>query len=244
MNKTRGTTGIDVMNGTNKVDYFVGLDGDDFIFGRGGTDLLKGGEGNDQLDGGAGRDKLFGDGDSDLLLGDSGADVLSGGDGNDTIVGGSGNDVIKGGDGNDRMFSNVGDDRMNGGEGDDYYEIGRGTVTALDPKGNDEYVVIAGSSLTIDDGDGVDKLRFKDIDGGFTVDMNKLMFQRSGDDLVIIVEGHEDGATTIASFYAEEFHRVEQIYDEAGDVHSLEDEDILHLADGDAPIRGADIWDI
>lgn len=243
MKKTRGTVGGDEMNGTNKVDYIMGLDGDDFIFGKSGDDVLKGGDGSDQLFGAGGRDKLFGDGDDDLLLGDNGTDILSGGDGNDTIVGGAGNDVIKGGEGNDRMFSNIGNDRMNGGKGDDYYEIGKGTVTALDLEGNDKYVITADSTVTIDDRDGIDGIQFKDIESSWTITMRELMFQRSGDDLVITVDGYK-GATTITFFYAEEMYQIEKIYDEVSTYYSLLDEDILNLSNGDEPIRGTEIWDV
>lgn len=246
MKKKRGTVGIDEMNGTAKADFILALDGDDFIFGNGGNDTLKAGDGDDQIFGGNGRDKIFGDGDDDLLIGDSGSDTLSGGDGNDTIVGGSGNDVIKGGDGNDRMFSNVGDDRMNGGEGDDYYEFGKGTVTANDLKGSDEYVITADCTVTIDDQDGMDKLRFKDIESGFTITMRELMFQRSGDDLVITVDGYQ-GSTTITFFYAEEHYRIEKIYDEDAEHptgYVLTDEAILNLSNGEEPIRGTDLWEL
>jgi hemolysin A len=246
MKTKRGTAGIDDLNGTRLADQILGLDGADIISGKGGNDKLRGGEGSDEIRGGGGGDKLFGDGDDDFLFGDSGSDVISGGDGNDIIIGGSGNDILKGGDGNDRLFSNTGNDRMNGGEGDDYYEIGRGTVETIDDFGNDEYKITADSSVKIDDQDGVDKLRFADTEKSLTITMNFLMFQRSGDDLVITVDGYK-GETTITFFYAEENYRIERIYDEDPDHatgYNLEIKNILNLSNGDEPIRGIDLWEL
>lgn len=247
MNKKRGTAGIDELNGTRRADQILGLDGDDFILGKAGNDKLFGGDGADEIRGGSGSDKIFGDGDDDFLFGDNGNDAITGGDGNDIIVGGAGNDVLRGGKGDDRLFSNTGDDRMNGGEGDDYYEIGRGTVATVDDFGNDEYKITADSSVKIDDRDGNDKLRFVDTEKSLTITLHELMFQRSGDDLVITVEGYK-GQTTITFFYAEEeTYRIERIYDENPDAprgYSLEIENILHLSNGDDPIRGTDLWEL
>lgn len=245
MKKLRGTAGIDDLNGTRSADYILGLGGDDTMNGGGGNDTLKGGEGRDFVYGANGRDRIFGDGDDDFLFGEGGSDVIRGGDGNDVMVGGGGADTISGGAGNDRMFSNTGNDTMNGGTGDDYYEIGRGRVHASDKSGNDEYVITADSSVTIDDTDGSDKLRFKDIDSSRTITLNDLMFARSGDDLIITVDGYQ-GATTLTFFFAEENFRIERLYDEdpahkTG--YSLEEEWIMNLSNGDAPVRGSDIWE-
>jgi Ca2+-binding RTX toxin-like protein len=229
MKTKRGTAGVDDLNGTRLADQILGLDGDDIISGKGGNDKLLGGEGSDEIRGGGGADKIFGDEDDDFLFGDSGSDVISGGDGNDIIIGGSGSDVLKGGDGSDRLFSNTGNDRMNGGEGDDYYEI------------------TADSSVKIDDRDGHDKIRFADTEKSWTITMRDLMFQRSGDDLVITVDGYK-GETAITFFYAEEeTYRIEWIYDEDPDHvtgYNLEIENILNLSNGDEPIRGIDLWEL
>jgi len=247
MKTKRGTAGIDELNGTSRADLILGLDGDDIISGRGGNDRLRGGEGTDEIRGGGGADKIFGDGDDDFLFGDAGSDVISGGDGNDIIIGGAGNDVLKGGKGNDRLFSNTGDDQMYGGEGDDYYEIGYGTVETVDNIGNDEYKITADSSVKIDDRDGVDKLRFADTEKSWTITMRDLLFQRSGDDLVITVDGYK-GETVITFFYAEEEnYRIERIYDEDPEQptgYSLVIENILNLSNGDDPIRGTDLWEL
>jgi Ca2+-binding RTX toxin-like protein len=247
MKKKRGTAGIDELNGTRRADEILGLDGNDVISGRGGNDKLRGGEGTDEIRGGGGADRIFGDGDDDFLFGESGSDVISGGDGKDIIIGGGGNDVLKGGAGNDRLFSNTGNDRMNGGDGDDYYEIGYGTVETVDDIGNDEYKVTADSSVKIDDRNGHDKLRFADTDKSWTITMNDLMFQRSGDDLVITVDGYK-GETTITFFYAEEEnYRIERIYNEeptAKTGYNLEIENILNLSNGDEPIRGTVLWEL
>lgn len=246
MKKTRGTAGIDELIGSNKDDFILGLDGDDVVKGAGGDDTLKGGAGFDYVLGGNGNDKIFGDDDNDYLFGEGGHDIVKGGDGNDIIVGAAGSDTLLGDAGNDRMFSITGDDNMMGGEGDDFYGIGGDTVTALDTLGNDEYKVTAGGTAAIEDRSDDDTLRIADNDGGRTLTIDDFLFQRSGDDLVITIDGYE-GQTVVTFFYAEADYRIERLHDEDPDARTgfdLEIEAVLELADGDSPIRGTDIWDV
>lgn len=245
MKKIRGTIGIDNLSGTRNADDIFGFDGNDNIMGGGGNDKLSGGNGSDFVYGGGGMDRIFGDAHDDFLFGEGGRDRIDGGDGNDILVGGAGADTLLGGAGNDRMFSNIGNDRMEGGQGDDYYEIGRGKVTTSDKVGHDTYKIIADSSVTINDTAGSDKLYFADTDAGRQITLNDLMFNRSGDDLVIAVDGYQ-GETVISFFYAEKRFRIERLYDEDPNQktgYSLQIEAVLNLSNGDSPVRGSDLWE-
>jgi hypothetical protein len=82
-NKTKKTTGEDVI---------VGTPADDKIVARGGDDVVDGGEGNDILIGGAGFDLLFGGHGNDQMYGGSGDDLLM----EDESPFGSGDDKLGG----------------------------------------------------------------------------------------------------------------------------------------------------
>jgi hypothetical protein len=107
--------------------------------------------------------------------------------------------------------------------------------------------VTADASVTIDDSAGTDKLRFKDLESARTVTLYDLMFQRSGDDLVITLDGYQ-GQTVISFFYGDdETYHIERIYDENEEAptgYSLEIDAVLNLSNGDSPISGADLWEV
>ncbi|MBB4642631.1 cadherin domain-containing protein [Rhizorhapis suberifaciens] len=76
-------------------DVGIGGRGHDEIGGDDGNDILVGGSDSDMILGGSGNDLLSGDGADDDLYGGLGNDLLTGGHGNDMIVGGVGNDVVR-----------------------------------------------------------------------------------------------------------------------------------------------------
>ena len=134
------------------------------ITGTANGEQLVGTSGRDLIRGLAGNDTLFGMGGDDKLVGGDGDDYLSGGNGS---FSGSGNDILVGGAGADTLVGEDGDDFLQGGTGDD------------------QYVYRAGSGKDVIDntGGGTDWLIF---DG---INRTRLSFHRSGDDLIILVDG-------------------------------------------------------
>lgn len=148
----------------------VGTSGPDTMTGTAGGDFIYGGDGNDTIRGGDGNDVIRGEGGDDMLYGELGSDVLEGGIGNDRLEDRTqGMDSLDGGDGNDVLFvvrTNTPTVRdsvsMTGGTGDDiiHYEG-------------------MGSDLTIDAGDGDDRLEL-----GFQEDVNAVVTLGGGRDLI------------------------------------------------------------
>lgn len=134
------------------------------IAGTANGEQLVGTSGRDLIRGLAGSDTLFGMGGDDKLVGGDGDDYLSGGNGS---FSGSGNDILVGGVGADTLVGEDGDDLLQGGTGDD------------------QYVYRAGSGKDVIDntGGGTDWLIFNGID------RTRLSFHRSGDDLIVLVDG-------------------------------------------------------
>ncbi|WP_322110970.1 calcium-binding protein [Steroidobacter gossypii] len=134
--------------------------------------LIEGSSAGEQLAGYETRDLLLGQGGADTLFGMAGNDQLEGGDGDDYLSGGngtsagSGDDVLIGGAGNDVLVGEDGDDQLSGGLGDDdyYYREGYGIDVIDNSHGG--------------------------FDGAFFIDiaLERLSFQRDGDDLVILVD--------------------------------------------------------
>src|SRR5262249_9539799 len=117
------------------------------------------------------------------LSGEDGRDTLLGGDGNDTLTGGAGDDVLDGG---------ADDDWLDGGIGNDVYRFGRGA-------GRD----------TIDDTDW----SVADTDRvGLAADVrpDEVRVTRSGDDLVVAIDGTLDQATARNWFFygAAQYHEL------------------------------------
>ena len=110
---------------------------------------------DDVLIGNDGDNDLFGNAGNDTLYGNDGVDWLYGGDGNDTLFGGAGNDDLYGGNGDDTLVGGDGADYLNGGAGNDTYEYGN---------------LSSGSSLTISDSSGFDRVLV--TDGGNSLDAN------------------------------------------------------------------------
>jgi len=134
------------------------------VTGTAAGEQLVGNSARDLIKGLGGNDTLFGMGGDDKLVGGDGDDYLSGGNGS---FSGSGNDILVGGNGNDTLVGEDGNDYLQGGAGDD------------------QYVYRAGNGKDVIDnaGGGTDWLIF---DG---VNRSRLSFHRSGDDLIVLVDG-------------------------------------------------------
>lgn len=137
------------------------------------TNVVDGTSAGEQLLGSNGRDLIHGLGGNDTIFGFGGDDKFDGGDGDDYLSGGngsfsgSGNDILIGGAGVDTLVGEDGDDLLIGGAG------------------NDKYIWQAGSDSDVIDntGGGTDWLFFNGVD------RTRLSFHRSGDDLLILVDG-------------------------------------------------------
>ncbi|WP_225981513.1 calcium-binding protein [Paracidovorax avenae] len=152
--------------------------------GTSGNDTLMGTEGDDVLDGLAGDDRIYGQ---------SGNDTLSGGAGKDEIYGGYGNDTLLGGEGDDQLRGDDGDDVLEGGAGNDYLHGGYGNNTFIFGRGDgqdhiDHYHDTAAGKRNV--------LQFK-----AGVASSDVKVQRSGDDLVLSIDGTTDRVKMTAFFY-------------------------------------------
>lgn len=101
---------------------------------------------------------------------------IGGGEGNDLLIGTIQNDLIQGRGGNDTLDGGAGNDWLYGGTGADTYRFGKGhgqdTIIAVDP---------GGSTDTVQFGAGI-----KPAD---------LYYSKSGDDLVLRLQGSSDSLT-------------------------------------------------
>lgn len=149
--KIVGDLGHDIMYGGDDDDVLMGKSGRDKLYGGNGNDKLWGGADNDMLVGGRGDDDLMGNEGDDTLQGGRGNDNLVGGEGDDILLGEGGNDRLMGGDGNDRLMGGAGSDTINGGNGDDVLNGGSGYDLLIGGLGRDEFVIEAGSHVTIRD---------------------------------------------------------------------------------------------
>ncbi|QRP63427.1 hypothetical protein I6J77_15140 [Rhodanobacter sp. FDAARGOS 1247] len=156
-----GDTGGDTGNPTQP-----GNDGDytNTVDGTSAGEQLLGSNGRDLIHGLGGNDTIFGFGGDDKFDGGDGDDYLSGGNGS---FSGSGKDILIGGAGVDTLVGEDGEDLLFGGAG------------------NDKYIwqVGSGSDVIDNTGGGTDWLFFNGID------RTRLSFHRSGDDLIILVDG-------------------------------------------------------
>ncbi|WP_272492073.1 DUF4214 domain-containing protein [Massilia phyllostachyos] len=144
-----GTAQNDTLHGSDFADSLSGGSaGNDKLYGYGGDDILYGGDEaprtgliNDYLYGGDGNDVLHGNGGIDELRGEAGDDVLYGGADRDFLFGGAGDDVLDGGDGDDSLHDEAGDNILTGGEGNDFLATQAGTTGTLNGgNGNDTLV--------------------------------------------------------------------------------------------------------
>ncbi|CAH1208159.1 hypothetical protein PAECIP111893_02849 [Paenibacillus plantiphilus] len=207
--------------GTEGNDTLAGNSGDDILSGLSGDDTLHGNDGHDQLSGAAGNDALYGGNGNDLLDGGNGNDYLDGGVGNDTLLGGLGDDGLYGSDGDDSLNGGAGNDTLSGGAGSDILDGGLGNDTLGGGLGNDTYLfrkgdgqdLIADNDSTIGN---LDTLQLVDIAP------QEVALTRSGDHLIVAINGSNDRITIQHFFYSVNY-RVERILFGEGTVWTQED---------------------
>jgi Ca2+-binding RTX toxin-like protein len=200
-----GETGDDQMNGGTGNDQLNGGDGNDIVLGGDGEDVLNGGRGDDQLDGGDGNDRLYAGEGWDYVYGGAGHDHLDGGAGNDTLAGADGNDTLSGGDGRDYLEGNAGHDvlrgdasgdQLVGGGGNDTLDGGAGDDLLQGGSGQDTYVFGVGSGRdVIEDGDADSIIQL-----GPDIDLDLVVAQRNGDDVVLSVPGNAEWSLTLLAY--------------------------------------------
>ncbi|MFA6232496.1 MAG: putative Ig domain-containing protein [Rhodanobacter sp.] len=136
------------------------------------------------VDGTAAGEQLLGTNGRDLIHGLGGNDTIFGFGGDDKFVGGDGDDYLSGGNGS---FSGSGNDILIGGAGVDTLVGEDGNDLLLGGAGNDKYIWQAGSGSDVIDntGGGTDWLFFNGVN------RTRLSFHRSGDDLIVLVDGDE-----------------------------------------------------
>lgn len=153
-----------------------------------------GGTGYDQvIDGTAVAEQLVGSTGKDLIRGFAGGDQLFGMDGNDTLQGGDGDDYLAGGNGS---AAGSGDDRLEGGVGNDTLRGQDGSNTLIGGLGNDTYVYGGGQDVVDNVGGGTDRIFFEN---GITA--SQLAFSRTGDDLVITVNGNASNTVRVTGHF-------------------------------------------
>lgn len=152
--------------------------------GTSGADTLKGAGVNatehDILRGAAGNDTIYGYNGNDLLEGEAGNDSVWGGNGNDTLTGGAGTDTLRGENGDDYIDGGTGDDTIYGDDDDDtyFYESGDGDDTIYDDDGEEDRIIF-GANLSVAD----------------------LVFNQSGNDLIISTDSSGNNDITIDNHY-------------------------------------------
>jgi Ca2+-binding RTX toxin-like protein len=131
---------------------------------------------------------LQGSDSDDVLTGFSGADTLRGGDGNDQLLGGAGDDSLFGDAGNDVLDGGAGNDHLEGGLGSDIYQFGRGSgqdtidnFTENDPAVGRQDTILLGAGIATTD----------------------VVTVRSGDDLILTINGTSDKLTVSGYFSAD-----------------------------------------
>ncbi len=191
--------GNDILFGFDGNDTLSGGNGDDLIYGDAGNDNLQGGDGNDNLQGGLGVDSLDGG---------AGVDVLDGGEGNDTLYGQAGADTLTGGAGDDVLYGEsyyggggLGDDDvLDGGAGNDSLAGGMGSDTYLFGRGDGQDTINNAANPYYGSGDlnpnKQDSLQFK-----AGVLASEVTLSRSGDNLIVKINGSADQVTVQSHFY-------------------------------------------
>lgn len=190
----KGTRGDDRLMGGARNDTLLGRAGDDTLSGAGGDDVLRGGLGYDTLDGGLGSDKLYGGGGNDSLADSSGgSDTLRGGDGDDFVVvqrdSNAATDTISisGDAGNDDIYflgayQGQVELALTGGDGDDYFDLNHASLTLDAGDGNDRVLLQYSHGGTIDMGAGADTLILEKTDFHGTTDVR----MGDGDDTLAV----------------------------------------------------------
>lgn len=138
----------------------------------------------------------------DFIDAGAGNDRVMALDHNDMLLGGAGNDRINGGDGDDILIGGSGADVLSGDAGNDTYRFGLGS---------DQDFIVNGSSVSTD---------HDIVELGEGITTANIRLARSGDALVVDIDGHEDRLMVLGHFQADEPGR------QGGAM------DALHFADG------------
>jgi Ca2+-binding RTX toxin-like protein len=209
----KGSVGSDMLAGGDGSDTIHGGAGDDTIFMDAEDDVanIDGGEGHDALyvsdtesvtidlaarnfeegHGGSGDDDISTSGEEAVLIeGGAGNDTLSGNAGGDTLSGGADNDLLEGNDGADYLYGEAGDDTLHGGAGGDILNGGAGNDILDGGAGEDLYVFGHGSGQDVVEDAGGDFVYLTE-----DVTREDLNFTKSGNDLVLKINGTEDSLT-------------------------------------------------
>jgi len=145
---------------------------------------------NRALEGTAGNNTITGTVNADIILGKGGCDNLKGLTSNDTLDGGADADLLYGGSGDDTLLGGDGNDYLDGGSGDDLLDGGAGNDTLSGGTGNDRY-------LFGPDGGGDTLYDYDPTTGNsdtaeFGVDSLSLIISRTGNDLLVKIDGTTD----------------------------------------------------
>ncbi|MCH7335445.1 type I secretion C-terminal target domain-containing protein [Acinetobacter sp. NIPH 2699] len=229
-----GNEGDDILYGDQDNDILYGGAGDDILYGGDGNDTLRGGAGHDILDGGAGDDKYF------YYLTDGTETIDQTGGGNDVLwlmddgitedrikFTKENNDLIVTIDNNSNQSIRVKDHFLGGEKAISSVQPNGGyTITAAqiavkvnassggssDPIGDTIYQYSSGS-MTITEHSGQDTVLFKN---GITFSQVGNYLNKSGNDLILKVNGGNTNKVTVKNFFLGGDHLVETFQFETG----------------------------
>jgi Ca2+-binding RTX toxin-like protein len=182
------------LGGDAAIDY-VQPDGGSYLTAMQINQIVAGGgTGYDQvIEGTAAGEQLVGSTGKDLIKGLAGGDQLFGMAGNDTLQGGDGDDYLAGGNGS---AAGSGDDRLEGGIGNDTLRAQDGANTLVGGAGNDSYVYGGGQDVVDNVGGGTDQIVFEN-----GIVASQLAFSRTGDDLLITVNGNANNTVRVTGHF-------------------------------------------
>ena len=229
-----GNEGDDILYGDQDNDILYGGAGNDILYGGQGDDTLRGGTGHNILDGGAGNDKYFyylADGTEIIDQTGGGTDVLwlmDQGITEDRIkFTKENNDLIVTIDNNPNQSVRVKDHFLGGEKAISSVQPNGGyTITAAqiavkvnassggssDPAGDTIYQYTSGA-MTITEQSGNDTVLFKN---GITFSQVGNYLTKSGDDLILKVNGSNTNKVTIKNFFKAGQYLVETLQFETG----------------------------
>ncbi|MEA9587129.1 calcium-binding protein [Xanthomonas sp. WHRI 10064A] len=181
-------------NASNSIEQVLFTDGTTWDLQEILYQAMRGSHRNDNLMGLYAKD--------DFINAGAGNDRVMALDRDDTIQGGSGNDSIEAGEGNDVLVGGSGSDILFGDAGNDIYRFGLGS----------DLDVIANGSTVLTDHDVIEL--------GEGISTDNIRLARSGDALVIDIDGHTDRLIVLGHFNTDED------WSRGGPI------DALHFADG------------
>ena len=134
-----------------------------------------------------------------------GDDVVNFADGNDRAYGGMGKDTLNGGAGSDQLWGGTGNDTLNGGDGDDRLDGGAGNDSLVESKGNDTYLFGIGDgqdTISPEYNSAVGRKNVLEFKNG--VLSSNVTASRSGNDLLLFINGTSDRVRINSFFYNED----------------------------------------